>query len=206
MPAVPCCSQPSCTACTGVTPPTTIQITISGATACVGCTATSSNTFQNFIDTSNVTGTINGTYCATYVGTWGNGCHYQATLPTPITVSLYTSGTSCASAFTTITISTIDIYIMAFGNYIPIMGSSYPTFKFAILARGSVTNLYPGGSTIIADAFRYYDSTFTCANGSFSSQIAACGPAFRFDGSPYPITWYTNIFTGGTATLVIDGC
>jgi hypothetical protein len=172
-----CASEPSCTSGCGAVP-NTWQVVISGVTMCTSCTADNYSTLWCKVSS----GTINGTFCASYIGT-GSACEWKATMGTPVVIDFFPTSACSGVPIATVTITDIVITISGGTASVSIAGASTP---------------------ILPTVYPFYVILFTgtlsgCAGGTVSNTISSC--------QGFLSAWYTYYMaTGGSASLVTNGC
>ncbi len=187
MAGMTCCSSkgPPCNACGGLgSPPTTIQMVISGVTLCAigSCVQGDTGVFN---DAKIVSGASpDGTYCLTYDAIHSVPttplCWYSANLLTPVVFNVYNSSDGSCSGGVSETLTIGEIFIILSPTVVEILISDAADNYYLF------SKILSGGCNL---------------TGSYSGQATACG-SFTFVG----FTVRCALGYGGTATVVINGC
>lgn len=189
---------PNCNACTsGGSAVTSVQVIISGLTLCTGCILVA-----GFTDYKIVSGSFgDGTYCLPYDASHSTPpsdlCAYFYTLPSPIVINIYPSDTGLCTG--TPTTATIDTLFITFSRSRP--GALY---TLRIQAAGVFILL---GTPTAFTGFTLFNFTGTvtpnCVGGTYSNLMTDCATP---QTDAVPSVTYVPLASGGTATLVINGC
>lgn len=174
-----CCPPPViCAACTSPQP--RYLVTISGTTPCSGC----AGGFSGLSGGSLVSGTLNGTYCASFISGDVTSCAYYAPISPPIVAEAWTSG-GCTppSSGTVESFNRLALIIANGFAEVLVSSSTSPSFLQIWCAVGTSSQPVDCNTTFFISA-----RTTICGgeNGS-------CGTAH-------------GLFTGGIATVTPNGC